>query len=346
MIPVAASLVGGGHNVWFASGAEHLKLIESELPQCGLVSFPGFKPRYSRHLPQYIWMLFKIPSLVYHAFNEHFKLKKIIKEYSIDIVISDNRFGLWNSGITSVYVTHMPRIPFPHAFRYLEPVGIFLHRLIIKQYDWLLIPDMPGEPNLSGRLSHGLKLPDNTRYVGILSRFSGIKSAENPNKVHNLIILSGPEPQKTMLRQKLTDVLKNTPNTVILGGAPGTETENTLPTGITFHSHLTTYSMFNTIISSKTITARSGYSTIMDLATIGCSALLVPTPGQTEQEYLAARLAHHGMFASIEQKRINSQTIIPNATPKNTMHTVTQSHTLLKNALEEILNGGTVASNT
>ena len=339
MMPIAAELINRGHKVLFASGNEHLNFIKNELPQCELIFFSGFNPRYSRHLPQYVWLLFKIPSLVYHIFSEHFKLKKLIREYSIDIVISDNRFGLWNTEITSVYVTHMPRIPFPKVFRFMEPVGIFLHRHIIKRYDWLLIPDMPDEPNLSGRLSHELKLTDNTRFIGILSRFSTNNSTNNSiEKTHNLVILSGPEPQKEMLKQKLIDIFKNKPSTTIIaGGKPDADIKKVATNNIIFYSHLPANEMFDAIIKSKSIIARSGYSTIMDLVAIGCNALLIPTPGQTEQEYLAERLTEQGFFHSVKQCKLNDQTPVPDNIIRNTGHIAAQSQVLLKNALEDII---------
>ena len=339
MIPIAAELMERGHKVLFASGNEHLNLIKSELPTCELIVFPGFNPRYSRRLPQSVWLLFKIPSLIYHIIYEHFTLKKIIKEHSIDLIISDNRFGLWNSEITSVYVTHMPRIPFPKAFRFMEPVGIFIHRQIIKRYDRLFIPDLPEEPSLSGRLSHGLKLPDNTRYIGILSRFSADgNTAKHTDKTHNLIILSGPEPQKEMLKQKLINIFKNKPlTTIILGGNPAADTKRESLNNLIFYNHLPTREMLDVIIKSKSIITRSGYSTIMDLVAIGCNALLIPTHGQPEQEYLAEHLGKQGLFHSTEQRKLDAQTHIPDSIITNTKHIANKSAFLLKSALDEVL---------
>ena len=341
MIPVAAELINRGNRVVFASGKEHLNLIRNELPKCELISFAGFNPRYSRFLPQYIWMLFKIPSLIYHIVSEHFKLKKIIKEYSVDLVISDNRFGLWNSKTTSVYVTHMPRIPFPKMFRFFEPVGVFIHRMIIKRYDWLLVPDLPEELNLSGRLSHGLKLPSNARYVGVLSRFAINRDEyDDFEKTHNLVILSGPEPQREMLKQKLTAIFKNKrQTTIILGGKPNANVKEETQGNIILYNHLSVEKMRSAVAKSKCIITRSGYSTIMDLVTIGCSALLIPTPGQTEQEYLAERLTKQGLFASIKQNQITDLTITPESNIiRDSKLIAEQSSVLLKKTLDEILN--------
>ena len=188
-----------------------MSLFRNELPGLSYIKFTGFKPGYSRFLPQYLVLLLKTPLLLYHIILEHFRLKRIIREHAIDIVISDNRFGLWNRKITTAYVTHMPLIPLPKPIKFLEFFGILLHRAVIKKYSLCFIPDLPGELNVSGRLSHGIKLPDNVRYTGILSRFNTTWPAtqENPIKFqHNTVILSGPEPQREILKQKLAGLLK------------------------------------------------------------------------------------------------------------------------------------------
>lgn len=209
MIPVARKLNELNNNVFIGAGEKHLALFRVEMPELNLISFPGFSPGYSRHLPQYLFMLLKTPLLLYHIIAEHCRLKKIIRNYKIDIVISDNRFGLWNRNITSVYVTHMLRIPLPKPLRLLESIGMMLHRFVIKNYSMCYIPDLPGELNISGRLSHGVRIPGNARYIGILSRFASGKAEQiNPFQYnHNTVILSGPEPQRSVLKHKLINAL-------------------------------------------------------------------------------------------------------------------------------------------
>ncbi len=212
MIPLARNLREMNNNIFIASGEEHLYLFRNELPGLTYIKFPGFKPGYSRFLPQYISLLLKTPLLLYHIIREHHKLKKIISDYRIDIVISDNRFGLWNRKIKTVYITHMPLIPLPKALRFLEIIGVLLHRIILRKYSFCFIPDLPGELNVSGRLSHGIYLPDNARYIGILSRFipGNPSISENPvAQIDNTVILSGPEPQKGLLKKKLSDLFKD-----------------------------------------------------------------------------------------------------------------------------------------
>ena len=309
MIPVARKLREMNHNVFIGSGEEHLSLFRNELSGLNYINFSGFSPGYSGILPQYVSLLFKLPSLIYHIIREHRRLKKIIKEKSIDIVISDNRFGLWNKTITSVYVTHMPLIPLPMFFKFLEPVGVLIHRIIIKKYSLCFIPDLPGNLNLSGRLTHGVMLPENTRFIGILSKFINLENLqiENPVKSnHNTVILSGPEPQRGILKLKLMRFLKDAwPETIMFEGKPSKGGEISRIGNIILYSHLPASRMKEIIEESENIITRSGYSTIMELASLNRSALIIPTPGQTEQEYLAEYLSGKRWFYTMSQDEID-----------------------------------------
>jgi UDP:flavonoid glycosyltransferase YjiC (YdhE family) len=339
MIPVAAELLRNKHNVIFASGEEHLSLMRNELPECTYLSFPGFKPNYSRHLPQYISILLKIPLLAYHIVQEHIRLKNIIRKYSIDIVISDNRFGLWNRNIKTVYITHMPLIPFPSRMRFLEPLGVFIHRWIIRKYDLCFIPDIPGVKNLSGRLSHGVSLPENVRFIGILSRFTSITalSSDIPDFKYNTIILSGPEPQKEILKQKLIRLfIDKEPVTIMLEGKPGKPEESGRIGNIILYNHLPSKKMKSIISGSEGIISRSGYTSIMDLLSLNCRALLIPTPGQTEQEYLAEYMSEQGYFSSIRQNDLKQGLEFPDKKSSNSDEMVNESRRLLRLALDEM----------
>jgi hypothetical protein len=305
MIPVADRLRRMNHNVLIAAGEEHLNLFREEMPGLTLIPFKGFKPGYSRYLPQYLTLLFKTPLLLFHILKEHFTLKGLIDQYSLDIVISDNRFGLWNNKVRCAYVTHMPLIPFPKPFQFLEFTGVFLHRFIIRKYSFCFIPDLPGKINLTGRLSHNIKLPENVRYIGILSRFAesdNTSSAGYDTFRHNTVILSGPEPQRSIFKEKILNLLRDEKScTVFLEGKPGKGNKIVGSGNFTFYSHLPATEMGKMIATSENIITRAGYSTIMELASLNKNALLVPTPGQTEQEYLAGFLSAKHWFSSRRQ---------------------------------------------
>jgi hypothetical protein len=339
MIPVARELQELNHNVFFGIGDEQLAFIKGELPGVTCIQFPGFRIKYSRYFPQYLIILLKSPVLIYHIIREHYKLKIIIKEHSIDIVISDNRIGLWNSGIISVFVTHQLRIPFPWLFRFLEITGVMINRLIIKNYSYCFIPDLAGKLNVSGKLSHEVKLPDNVRYIGILSRFKDHKIiCSNPGSEKCVVMLSGPEPQRSILKQKLSEVLLSSGKpAVILEGQPGKKTEYYTDRNIIYFNHLPQEETLKLLEESGIIIVRSGYTTIMELISLGKSAVLIPTPGQTEQEYLAEYLTQKGWFTSIKQKEIFKNSEISPASALIPADIMEESDVLLKSALKELL---------
>lgn len=341
MIPLALKLRQMDNEIFIGAGHEHLALFREELPGARLIEFKGFKPAYSGILPQYLILLFKLPVLIWNIISEHNRLGKIVREHSIDIVISDNRFGLWHRGIKTVYISHMHRIPFPGRLKMLEPAGIHLHRFIIKKFSLCFIPDVRGELNLSGRLSHGLKLPSNTRYTGILSRFSGqADSGRNEFLQGNraVLILSGPEPQRRILKQKITDIFRNgNMHLTILEGRPGASRDAAVSGNIRSFSHLPSMEYRRLLLESDYIIARSGYSTIMELVSLNRSALLIPTPGQTEQEYLARYLSERGWFATADQKHLGTGLTMPPCRDLPAEAITAESMKLLDEALKELL---------
>ncbi len=341
MIYLAGRLMEMGNNIIIGSGKEYHQLFIDELPGVSCIVFNGFKPRYSGFLPQYLILLLKTPLLIYHIFREHNRLKKIIEKYKIDIVVSDNRFGLWNSKVTTVYVTHMPRIPLPKALRFIEITGIFLHREIIKKYSFCFIPDLPGEMNISGRLSHDLKLPDNVRYTGIMSRFMLQTSPQAEScfqTKHITIILSGPEPQRGILKKRLAAILKDKEiTTVVLEGRADKIREIVKDGNILYYTHLPASEMQPMLKESEIIITRSGYTSIMELISLNCSALLIPTPGQTEQEYLAVYLSERGWFDTINQCQLNEGINLPLKKAIPSSEIIEQSKLLLDKALKELL---------
>lgn len=341
MIPLARRLQELNCRIFIGAGEKHNALFKAELPGLSYIHFPGFSPGYSRHLPQYFFMLLKTPVLLYQIIAEHYRLKRIVRENDIDIVISDNRFGLWSNAVTSVYVTHILRVPLPSPFRMLEWIGVALHGWVIRKYTHCLIPDLPGDINVSGRLSHHIKLPGNARYIGILSRFEGKDAASGEFSFrHNTVILSGPEPQRSILLNRLEKILakKDIPSVILEGRPEAGELER--KGNIISYSHLPASKMGDLLTSSENIITRSGYTSVMDLIHLNCSALLVPTPGQTEQEYLAENLAEKGWFNSISQKNINESVKLPGIKATWPEGLVEDSRILLDNFLSELMEEG------
>jgi hypothetical protein len=341
MIPIAEKLLKMNHRIFIGTGEEHLSFFRHELPGLNYISFPGFKPEFSSCLPQYLSILLKIPLLIYHVIREHYLLAKIIRKFSIDIVISDNRFGLWNRRIKTVYITHMLRIPFPKPFVNLEPVGVLLHKYIINKYSFCFVPDLPGDLNISGKLSHNLKTGKNIRYIGLLSRFASVcqgQQADNAGSTGTSVILSGPEPHREILKQKLEGIFrKRGTDAVFLEGRPEGTKEVFTSGRLMFYNHLPAREMIDIITGSRNIISRSGYTTIMELVSLNRSAILIPTPGQTEQEYLGEYLSGKGWIAAISQKQLNEDIEFSQPASIWPQGLTEESSVLLDRALHELL---------
>ena len=329
MIPLALELRKRGHEVIFGVDRSIIPVIEKDLPDITIIALPGLRIRYSVILPQYISIFLQVPRIVAASFREHSALKHLARELKPDIIISDNRFGFFHKDIFSVFVTHQLRIPFPERMKFLEPAAAWLNRKIIGNFDLCLVPDYPGNENLSGRLSHQLKLPDNVFYMGPLSRFSGASADEadmgeadmgesklNLPHPYWCLILSGPEPQRSMLFEKVTEALPGI-RLVVLCGSPAPRcrknpdningaaspasgiTENR--DDITVITDPDTATMKKVISGSSLVISRAGYSSVMELVSLGKGGVIIPTPGQTEQEYLGQY--HNGRHGFITVKQ-------------------------------------------
>ena len=306
MIPLAIQLQNRGNEIIFAADKSLLPMLEKDLPGVKLIAVSDKDMHYSSRLPQY-WSIFvQIPMIIISAFREHSELKKLVNELHPEIVISDNRLGFWHSDVFCVYITHQLRLRLPRLFAFLEPVGARLHRMIINHYDLCFVPDLPGSENLSGWLSHGLTLPDNVIYIGPLSRFSAFSSSSGKEpdlkRPYFCIILSGPEPQRSLLFEKIATSLIGYRLVVMSGSSvnytPGPGSDITLIT------NPDTKTMKSVISGSELVITRSGYTSVMELVSLGKGAVLIPTPGQTEQEYLGIWLDGRYGFASLRQNHI------------------------------------------
>ncbi|MBN2350375.1 MAG: hypothetical protein JXJ22_16175 [Bacteroidales bacterium] len=287
-IPIIQQLLAYNFNVFLGGNGPSLTLLRKEFPDLESIHIPSREIKYSsssKFLNHFFSVLFPF---VTNSIREHFYLRKIVRQKKIQLVISDNRIGLFNKNVYCIYITHQIFVILPGIYKFFEPLFHVLHKQIIRKFDECWIPDYKDNiSNLSGKLAHLKKIPGNTRFVGILSRFSDIKISPEPIKNNILIILSGPEPQRSILEQILMDQCINTPlQVILLRGLPDNEKIIPPNKNIIFYNHLPVKQFYSLLLSSEIIVCRSGYTTIMDLIAVQKSAILIPTPGQTEQEYL------------------------------------------------------------
>ena len=318
-IPVIRQLLSQGFQVIIAADGKVQKLLQHEFPGLTIIHLSGYKILYSRN--QY-WLPLKIilqvPSILIRIYKEHQWLKKIIKQYSISAVISDNRFGLYHSSVPSVYITHQLLIKSGNSFT--EKIIQKIQYWFIKKYTQCWVPDFEGPVNIAGELSHPAIVPPNVRYIGAVSRFEKKPGIE---KLYDLmVIISGPEPQRSIFEKLLFEQLRHYKGNVLLvRGLPEivqTDMKNNSlycnqNKNIVIKNHLDAAALNIAMQQSELVICRSGYTTIMDLLKLQQKAILVPTPGQTEQEYLAKYLLQQNIFYAVLQQSFLLHDAVENA---------------------------------
>jgi UDP:flavonoid glycosyltransferase YjiC (YdhE family) len=312
MLPVISRFKKDGHRVIMAGTGRSGELLRTTFPELAFLRMPSPDIRLREGKTLSLGLMLQIPGLIGSVFREHRLVIKYVNENKIDIVVSDNRYGLFCRSAYTVFVTHQISPVLPGLFRWIEYPLYRIFRSIIGLYDECWIPDYEDSlNNLSGKLSHRYPLPKNARFIGILSRFSYLETAPvdiPENHYHIVAVLSGPEPQISVFEKLVRIQLRNIPKTaLIIRGLRGREKELPPATGkkLSLVSHLETHRFACILRQADHVLCRSGYSGIMDLVALGIPAILVPTPGQSEQEYLSARLANKGWFNVIRQEDLN-----------------------------------------
>ena len=292
-IPIIEQLISHNYEVIIAADGRPMHLLSTEFPDLEMIRFSGYNIKYPKYLPMSISMLLQLPKLILGIKKEHSMLNQIIEDYNVNGVISDNRYGLYSNKVPTAFITHQLKIQSPYFSKIIQN---FNYKYINK-FDacWVMDND---KNSLAGELSKPVSLPNNTSYIGVQSRF---EKQEADKKYNFLAIVSGPEPQRTILEKGLIKSLKGRKEkSLIVLGKPE-EKKSDKVGNLTIKSHLNAKDLNTTILQSELIICRPGYSTIMDLAKLEKKAFFIPTPGQTEQEYLAANFKQHGVCYSQKQ---------------------------------------------
>jgi UDP:flavonoid glycosyltransferase YjiC (YdhE family) len=302
-IPIIRGLLEQGAEVILAGDGKVETLLRREFPALEFLSLPGYEISYGKNKIELVGkILLQIPRILQVIEAENEWLKSAIEVHGIDAVISDNRYGLYNENVYSVFITHQLQIMTGLAVT--DRIIQNIHFNYINKFNACWIPDVPTKPGLAAQLSHPKRKPQTPlHYIGWQSRFDHtVKGSDQ----HILIMLSGPEPQRTMFEEIIFEQLKQSKvPVVVLRGLPGETEMPSLPPNVKVCNHLPANEMQDVIANASFIVARSGYSTVMDLLPWKKKTILIPTPGQTEQEYLAEQLVKQSYTLSFEQDDFN-----------------------------------------
>jgi len=288
-----------GIPVHLASSGRAAHLLRAECPGLPLLELPGYRIRY-RSSALAADLFRQAPQLWRRVRAEHHLLARYLKKHPICGILSDNALGCYALDLPSAYVTHQIHIQYP-AVPWLARAANCLHGRFIARFGSCWVPDRPGHENLSGRLAHPPPAGLRIRYLGPLSRLRPLPEARRWDVV---AVLSGPEPQRSRWEADLIHQLsRSSARSLLVRGT----TEKAPARGqwgrLHWVSWLTAAELNRELAAAELVVCRSGYSSLMDLAALGKPAVLVPTPGQTEQAYLARHWARQWGYPWEEQQR-------------------------------------------
>lgn len=316
-IPIIRTLEKLGASVYLASDGSALRLLKAEFPHLPAFTLPSYRIRYQTK--SMVWNIAKqLPRIVLAIRTEQWATERLVREHGIQGIISDNRYGCFSRQTRNVMLTHQIHLKVPNAA--LQWGANRVLHFALDKFDDIWIPDEEAEPNLAGELSHPSLAGMKTYYVGLLSRFSHQNKAPNanldgkelPKRLQIAVILSGPEPQRSYLEQLLLEQALALPHKfVFVKGKTEVKEHQFVAAHVEVVSYLTSSELNELIRESDLVVCRSGYSSLMDLAVYSDKkALLIPTPGQTEQEYLGHKLARQGAFVCQSQDKIDLESAL------------------------------------
>src|ERR1035438_9536690 len=212
-VPVVRKFLDNGFEVIIAADGHPLEFLRKEFPDVRFLHLPGIKITYPKNARFAFRMCLLTPKFFFGIIREHERLKKILKEEKIDVILSDNRYGLWNKDKFTIFITHQLNIRLPGRMRFLSGIIRKINNSFIRRFDECWVPDFEYHMGLAGKLSHPATIPSNCIYIGALSRFSPEKFYHQntfPPQNDIMVVLSGPEPQRSIIEEKILHQLKST----------------------------------------------------------------------------------------------------------------------------------------
>lgn len=290
-------------------------ILSEEFPDLKKIIIPAYEIRYSKLLPLWIKLALSFPRISKTIKEEGKTINKIIEEEKVDVVISDNRFGLHAEQVHCVFITHQLFLKAPLFENFAQKQN----KKYILNFDEVWVPDYKTNDastssaiitTLSGELSHGKHYHTNVKYIGPQSRLTDVICEVEKNKFDYLILLSGPEPGRSILEERLLKKTQNSEKKIALVRGSHNQHPSTTNQFIQAFDFPTKEQLKKLILSSEKIICRSGYSTLMDMHLLGKTDLiLIPTPGQSEQEYLAEYWQKHFNAHILSEKHLSQFTL-------------------------------------
>lgn len=303
-IPIIQYFLEQGCKVSIASDGNALQLLKDEFPELDVLELHSTKVTYSTFgFYFYLKLILQGFGLQKRALKDEDLVEAYVESHGVDLIVSDHRFGTYSKGVKSVIICHQLQFK-AGLFSYSSS---YFNAQQLNRFAEVWVPDTTTSPNLSGILSQSNRVKVPVKTIGVLSRFEQLKLEET---IDYLAVISGPEPLRTQFEQKLIksfSALKSR-NNVIVRGVYEQEKLEDLP-HLKFYNHLKSEELNQLICSAKLVICRSGYSSVMDMASLGKKAFFVPTPHQGEQDYLAKRLEQKKIAPYASQEKFQTSSL-------------------------------------
>jgi len=312
-IPIIHELLQQGCSVIIACNSTQKALLTREFPELTYVHLAGYDLKYGKkRWGTIVRIILQTPKILIRINNEKSWLNIFLKSQPVDCIISDNRFGLYVPHVPSIFISHQLFIK-TGLGKIADSLVQWLNYRRINRFSACWVPDRKGAKTLAGRLSNPATLPViPVQYIGGLSRLKPCSTITNP--IQLLVILSGPEPQRSIFETLLLKELERQPGkTVLVRGLPGEGEAVQVKKNITIYNHAPAGLLNELICNAELVISRSGYTTVMDLLKLGKKSILVPTPGQAEQEYVATHLYKEQLAYTVSQAQFNLQKALASA---------------------------------
>lgn len=321
-IPLIKAFQKRGFHIVVACNSTQKNLLQAEIYGLQFINLEGYNVHYGTgSILTRLKIISQIGNILIRIKQENRWLSNFLLKNKVDAVLSDNRYGFFHPFVPSIFLTHQ-----------LQPntgFGKLLNRFVqrflytyINRFSVCWVPDSENlQFSLAGKLSHPSNSPAiPVTYIGNLSRFADPPAGDTSFRYELLVVLSGPEPQRSIFERLVFADLNNSesrerlnlPATqkkiIIVRGKPG-EVSNfpQAPTGVECHNHLDTKTLESVAINSRYVLCRPGYTSLMDMVKLKKKMILVPTPGQGEQEYLAEYFQKNKYAPAILQQQFSLQ---------------------------------------
>ena len=298
-LPIIHYAIQQGHEVRIASNGEALSYLRSELPGITCYELPDSGIHY-KYKSMYWNMAIASPQLIRSYKQEKIVTQRITKEFVPDLIISDNRYGCYHQKVYSIMISHQAQIMSVNPL--VRRMSKRMLHLLTKPFHEIWIPDLQDSASITGEMSN---FPTRrSRYIGLLSTCYGV-DIEPDEDQQILILLSGPEPQRSQLEKQLLSNLPFPNERFKLIRGTEQRPEIPIPSSLQHINITGREQVHRELLKSSMLICRSGYSTIMDLVSAGKPAVYIPTPGQFEQIYLAKKMQHLNAGYVLHQKDID-----------------------------------------